>query len=1276
VIAPDGKVSQLDQKTITDGPAGEQDEDTYTDARIRKAPLPGLTVGAIVEDETVVEDKEPFFPAGGVYRDFFARDVPVVRSELIVEAAKELKLRYQVHMLPQVAVTDEEQDGKRRLKFVQGFQAARPESDIHLPTHQISSPMVEFSTGESWAAVAAGYRELAEGQIDAAKVKALLPAELPSERLAAIQRILSRLHKEVRYTGIEFGEAALKPETAAEVLKRHYGDCKDKAALLVGLLRAAGMAANMALLDTGPGEDVTPELPGMNRFDHAIVYLPADGKGGEALWIDATAEYTEAGSLPSMDRGRLALIIADGTSTLTMTPEARPEDDVLTELRDVTMAEYGPSHITETSLTHGEVDASYREDFGEAETRRKNTNLEAYAKRHYLAKALTGVEHGDGKDFSKPFTLKLDMAEAKRGNTGIDDAAVAIPYTGLLNRLPEWFTTDPNPNGEKLTPQQEEDQKKAVLARATEYDVHPQVTEWKYRIQPPAGFVLRALPEDKSTSLGPAKLTQHYEADSKGAITADLRFETGKAKYTVEEALALREAVLAAYKQDMVMVMFDQEGSKLLAAGKIREALETDRGLIEIHPKEALHHAQIAYAFLKAGMGDRAQAEAQTATLLDPKSAVAFQTLGWMCQFNAIGVQYAQGFDWSCAAAAYKKALELDAEDINTGINLAVLDEYDAEGQRYSAGAHLEDAIRQYRTVKEKDKETGEQYEDNLLFDLYYTREWKDLLHELEGLPSSVTRNALGISAVVAQTGGTAGVKAGVDRADRLSAGAEGRSSALVTAGNQLVRLQLYPETAGILSAAVEGQSNAAGVTEQIELFRTLTPWKKDFLPKTDPRSVVQRMFMTMMTGGWTEASGDEFLTHHAYGSEELWKRNLAKAKESRGLLHMLAAQSGLPANVLLDVIAGNMKFSSEGDEEHGYRVTIQSLGAKPVQFFVSKDDGAFRVVTDGKDEAESGYEVLYLLENGREAEARSLLDWTRDKTHRGGGDDPLSGPLLPRFWTVGDAGGREQMELAAASMIVTTPSAVEPIKRLEPGIRAAWEKEQNEERRVSLGLLLASLENGLEDGPRLKEVSAAILAKYPESYVAISLAGAADRLLKDWSDWSKMLEAQIAKHPDDEILLRMKVEMAEAEGDFPLARATEQQVMDKGKALANDYNMYAWTSLFDGKVDEASVKAAQQASMLNKDSTFAELHTLACIYAVKGKTSEARELLLKAMTAENLSEPNSEIWFGFGSIFEQYGIHDAAIEAYRKVDKPYGHAGSTDTYTLAQMRIKALGGQ
>jgi hypothetical protein len=60
-------------------------------------------------------------------------------------------------------------------------------------------------------------------------------------------------------------------------------------------------------------------------------------------------------------------------------------------------------------------------------------------------------------------------------------------------------------------------------------------------------------------------------------------------------------------------------------------------------------------------------------------------------------------------------------------------------------------------------------------------------------------------------------------------------------------------------------------------------------------------------------------------------------------------------------------------------------------------------------------------------------------------------------------------------------------------------------------------------------------------------------------------------------------------------------------------------------------------------------------------------------MDAARLGQPNSEVWFGFGAIYEQYGVADAAIDAFRKVKKPEGTISPTDTYVLAQAHLKEL---
>jgi Flp pilus assembly protein TadD len=59
------------------------------------------------------------------------------------------------------------------------------------------------------------------------------------------------------------------------------------------------------------------------------------------------------------------------------------------------------------------------------------------------------------------------------------------------------------------------------------------------------------------------------------------------------------------------------------------------------------------------------------------------------------------------------------------------------------------------------------------------------------------------------------------------------------------------------------------------------------------------------------------------------------------------------------------------------------------------------------------------------------------------------------------------------------------------------------------------------------------------------------------------------------------------------------------------------------------------------------------------------------------MSEPNSEVWYALGLIYEQYGAKGAAVDAYRRVKE---HEFDERTYVdpiatsvLAQNRIREL---
>ena len=176
-----------------------------------------------------------------------------------------------------------------------------------------------------------------------------------------------------------------------------------------------------------------------------------------------------------------------------------------------------------------------------------------------------------------------------------------------------------------------------------------------------------------------------------------------------------------------------------------------------------------------------------------------------------------------------------------------------------------------------------------------------------------------------------------------------------------------------------------------------------------------------------------------------------------------------------------------------------------------------------------------------------------------------------------------------------------------------------------------------------------------------------------DRAAWKSLLDPRLQMHPNDRSLLLQTAAEAEAEGDLPRARRAFRTLLDSGNALADDYNMYAWLSLFDEQVDDQALEAAQQANLLSKNSNYAYLHTLACLDAARGETAEARQLLLEAMSTGNLEVPNSAIWYGFGRIYEEYGVNDAAAAAYQRVERPDGVIDPTGTFVLAQSRLKAL---
>ncbi len=437
IITTDGVEHILDPKTLSDAPAHQGDAALYSDTRVYRGPLPAVAVGAIVEEEVVVEDTEPVFAGGLVRKQYLGRSVPVFESRLLIEVPDSAPLKYEVRLLPDAKVTKTVENGKTRILVEQGRLDAIDMMDTFLPPEMADWPQVEFSTAASWKQLADTYRTLSEPQIHLDEVaqvvnETILPKDSRDEKIG---KLTARLHKDIRYTGVEFGRLKIVPQPPAEVFKRKYGDCKDKATTLVAMLRAAKIPAYLALLNSA-GQDVSPSLPGGNLFDHVIVFVP----GKPDLWIDATDEYSSPGHLPLGDQGRYALQIKDGTTDLVRTPTATGLDNLVLEKREYRLAEFGPATIVEESESHGFTDRSYRYRYGTADdSNKRQKELEDYTKNVYLADGETKVTTGDGRDLTKPFLFRIETTKARRGYTSLRDARAALFVGSISERLPDYF---------------------------------------------------------------------------------------------------------------------------------------------------------------------------------------------------------------------------------------------------------------------------------------------------------------------------------------------------------------------------------------------------------------------------------------------------------------------------------------------------------------------------------------------------------------------------------------------------------------------------------------------------------------------------------------------------------------------------------------------------------------------------------------------------------------------------------------------------------------------
>ena len=1227
-----GAVAKLDPSTISEAAEYPEAPDMYGDGRVLRAPLPGVTVGAVVDETIVTRTKRPFFGDGFVHQALFQTGVKSEDVELVIDLPDGAPLRHEVRGA-KVTLDETREGGRHRLRFRGGPYPGLAPIEAFVPSDVPAWPQVAFSTGSAWHPIVEAYARIVDetlrdlpfaGVIE----KVVGPGDSP--RVKA-DKLLQWVKKRVRYAAVEFGESAIAPQRPAETLKRGYGDCKDQAVLLVGLLREAGVPARVALLRAGSGDDVRRELPALNAFNHAIVVVP----GATPLWIDPTVDHGRAGELPGPDQGRLALVIDGDTRDLTRTPLPSAKESVYRETRAVHLPEHGRARIVETSTSSGFIERGQRLQFVEAHDVAEG--LTAYVSRLYNAPHLGAYEVSLVADVSSPFRSSIEAKDAGVAVSDLTTADVIIDPDVIFGWVPTAIA--------------EGEERRAELALSTPYEA-----ELRYELHAPEGFVPDALPALADVTAGPATLARAVSVRADGVVEVRYRFSLEKARWSGAEVETFRKAYAKIRAEAHPHVTFVHEGQKLVRERHPERAIAIYQRAIKAHPDGAIHRARLAATLVDLGFGAAARRVAAEAVKLAPDDASLHGVLGAILERDTFGRSAHRGFDRAGALAALREAARLDPTDMDVQVRIGVLLERDDDGERYSPRSQLAEAVTQYDGLDQEllASHGGGAFASNALFALMYAGRFQDLRARLGKLP----RERVPLIPAIVTAAALGGPGEGLAEVARLALPRESRGNDLNGAAGVLINLRRYPEAAALTEAAAADSSDAALRLRAIvqKRLRIIDPAG---LPTTTAEDVARKALVVFTSEPATaEAQARAFVSARAYDKK-------GKSALVEGLKMLSSANRSVNVtrpDVLADVVVAGSETSVEGSAAVGFRVHLRpQIGTGPgMQLFVVHEGGALKLRAINGLPGELGCEALHLLKSGNRAAAATWLDWAREQLDAGGGGDPLLADPFARLWSA----DRTDVELAAAALcdadVDATTAALTAARARASGDRVVDIDEAIHHACDHAG----RHQEALAAAERIEQARPASIAARRMVFVGQGKRGRYDLVVAK----AKQL---LAAHPDDPMLLSVLSSAEDELGHPAEAYRAGERLLASGQADPGDYNNQAWRSLFTGTVTEKDLGYALRAAQAQPGHA-AYLNTLAALYAELGRAEDARETLMKGLAQQPDEEPSQADWYVIGRMAERLGLPEEAKAAYGRLTRPAQQREGT-AWALAQRRIKVL---
>jgi tetratricopeptide (TPR) repeat protein len=432
VYRADGKIDEAVESG--EGPADNPAIAMYTSARTFYVHFPRLNAGDVVELRYRVED----VGQRNEFSDYFGEIVylqqlqPVYGSEYVLRTPKSRSFYFYTSPLAGLSRAESTESDTR----VYTFRAAEVTPLLPEPTMPPLGEVlghIHVSTYKTWDDIAAWYAGLSKDQLipdDEVRRRVAALTKGLSDPVAKMRAIYGEVVQRTRYVALEFGIYGYKPRPCALTFARGWGDCKDKAALIVTMLKEAGIPASMVLVRTGMRGEFETDPASLSPFDHAIAHVPSMD-----LFLDGTAEYTGSTELPAFDRGALALIVNEsGKGKLIHLPDPGAEATRRSRRIDATLSPEGVAQLDIKIETSGALAGEARQRYHAQATRRERVarDLSGEFAGFEFSPGAGALEMNDLEDIEQPVKTHARGRAMSLGRRDGSEVSIPIGPTGRL----------------------------------------------------------------------------------------------------------------------------------------------------------------------------------------------------------------------------------------------------------------------------------------------------------------------------------------------------------------------------------------------------------------------------------------------------------------------------------------------------------------------------------------------------------------------------------------------------------------------------------------------------------------------------------------------------------------------------------------------------------------------------------------------------------------------------------------------------------------------------